>query len=75
MQTLSVIQNRKLFTDDNSSLTLFLSTEINAINFTSMNNMLMANAEGRMWQEMKQWILRYPLHLTGEHTCICDSKA
>lgn len=37
--------------------------------------MLMANAEVRMWQEMEQWILGYPFHLTGKHTCICDSKA
>jgi len=40
-----------------------------------MNKMLMANAESRMWQEMKQWILGCPLHLTGEHTCICDSQS
>lgn len=34
----------------------------------------MAIAEGRTWQEMKQWVLGYPLHLTGEHTHICDSQ-
>lgn len=30
-----------------------------------MTNMLRANAERRMWEEMKELILGYALHLTG----------
>lgn len=34
----------------------------------------MAIAEGRTWQEMKQWVFGYPLHLTGELTHIYDPQ-
>lgn len=38
-----------------------------------MNNTLMANAEGKMCQEMKEWV-SYSFHLTSEHTCIFNSQ-
>lgn len=38
-----------------------------------MNNTLMANAEDKMCQEMKEW-MRYSFHLTGEQTCIYNSQ-
>lgn len=39
-----------------------------------MSSKLTAIAEGRKWQELKQWVLGYPLHLTGECTHIYDSQ-
>lgn len=41
------------------------------IHFTSIINMLMVNTEG----EIKQWTLGYPLHLTGEDICTCDTQS